>query len=326
MLLKLIQYSATEYVCLQSDDVQEILAKMHKTQVDWVDIDLRISPEAMDIISQTFGLHPLTIEDIQNSQHIPKFEAFDNYFFVALKMFYLDKSDWSVQYEHLGLIIGDSYIATFQQDINKDIFDGLRNRIANDIGRVRKQKTDYLFARLIDTVVDSYTTIAHEFRQRIESLEEDLLNGKIKDPTADIFDIKREMATVRQYALPLRDVVMRLKSEPSPFIKKHTLAYLQDILDHLIQLQSDFDTYREMIKDLMDLHNSQLSNEMNKIMRTLTTISIFFMPLTFIAGVYGMNFDFIPELHWKYGYLFAWGTMAAVTLILYFVMKRKKWL
>ena len=248
-----------------------------------------------------------------------------NYLFIVFKMMY-HREDGEFINEHMSLIMGEDYVLTFQES-DGDVFDGLRSRIANSKGRIRNNGADYLMFAILDAVVDNYFTVMETISDKVETLE-DLLFAQedTKDITQDIQDLKREILKIRRATLPLREVVNRIEKIDSPLIEEKTSTFLRDLYDHIIQVNESVDIYREMIWGLMDMYMTTISNKMNEVMKVLTIMASIFIPLTFMAGIYGMNFEYIPELQFKYGYFYLWGAMLIVFFGLLWYFKRKKWL
>lgn len=292
--------------------------------IQWLDINLE-GMDTLENIAAHFKLHPLTVEDVEDTQDLPKLEAFEEYIFMTIKMLsFGEKMDLEI--EHLSFILGKSYLVTFQQ-IPGDVFGEIRDRIKYNKGYVRKRQSDYLFTRLIDAIVDHYGYTLEHIREHITKLELDILDEGISSKAiiTEILSVKKELHLIRSYMLPLRDILTRLKNEPGRHLHKSSIAYLTDIQDHLLFQITSFETLREMLKDLLDLHNTQMNNDMNKIMKTLTVISALFIPLTFFTGMYGMNFTHMPELEWTWAYPILLIFMGIITIIQIIYMKWKKW-
>jgi magnesium transporter len=292
--------------------------------VQWIDITLE-GIDTLEDVSKHFKLHPLTVEDVEDTYDLPKLEAFEEYIFLTIKMLSISKAD-KLEVEHLSFILGKSYLLTFQQRPG-DVFDEIRDRIKNNKGYVRKRQSDYLFTRLIDAIVDHYGYTLEHIREHINQLEISILSGEESSESIvkEILSVKKELQFIRSYMIPLRDALTRLKNDSGKHLHKSSIAYLTDIQDHLLYQITSFETFREMLKDLLDLHNTQMNNDMNKVMKTLTVISALFIPLTFFTGMYGMNFTHMPELEWPWAYPTLLGIMAVVTVIQIIYMKWKRW-
>ena len=293
--------------------------------VTWININGLHYVEEIQRVGEQYGLHPLVLEDIVNTSQRPKIDEYEGYLFVVLKMLYYDK-DENITIEQVSLVLGKNYVLTFQE-AKGDVFDTIRDRLRHGKGRIRTLKSDYLLYTLIDAVVDHYFSIVETLGNKIEDLETDLFAGQTKENiNIEVQQLKREILKVRRAIFPLREVINRIEKIEHPLIYKRTIAYFRDIYDHLIQVSENIDIYREMIWSLMDMYMTTISNKMNEVMKLLTIIATIFIPLTFIAGIYGMNFDNIPELHYKYSYHFLWGIMIVIFVGMLFYFKRKKWL
>ena len=240
-------------------------------------------------------------------------------------MLYTDKNE-NIVTEQVSLILGKNYVLSFQE-AEGDVFDSVRERVRHGKGRVRTMQSDYLLYILMDAIVDHYFTIIETLGNKIEDFETDIFSGNVNNTiNKDIQDLKREILRVRRAIFPLREVINRLEKHESPLIQSKTKPFFRDIYDHLIQVSENLDIYREMIWSLMDMYMTTISNKMNEVMKVLTIMASIFIPLTFIAGIYGMNFDYIPELHFKYSYFILWGVMIVLFVGMLYYFKRKKWL
>jgi magnesium transporter len=240
-------------------------------------------------------------------------------------MLYYDQ-DENITIEQVSLVLGKNYVLTFQES-EGDVFDTIRDRLRHAKGRIRTLKSDYLLYAIIDAVVDNYFSIIETLGNKVEDLETDLFAGEAKDNiNIEVQQLKREILKVRRAIFPLREVINRIEKIDHQLILKRTITYFRDIYDHLIQVSENIDIYREMIWSLMDMYMTTISNRMNEVMKVLTIMSSIFIPLTFLAGIYGMNFEFIPELKYRYGYFVLLGVMLLMFIALLFYFKRKKWL
>jgi magnesium transporter len=326
-MFSLIEYNESNCKITEGDfDTQSVLLKkIPENYVQWIDIDICNNTREAEKICEFYGLHLLTTEDILKPGQLPKFEAFDNYFFLSLKMLHVN-TEGIIIIEHISLVVGNGYILSFQE-IPGDVFDEVRQRIQHNTGYLRKRKSDYLFIRLLDSIIDNYGYTLEHIRQNIVDLEGSLLSKKWRktDITKDVLHLKKELNTLRGHIAPLRDILTKIKSETAHFFHKSSIAYLNDIQDQSNYLIHNFENFREMLKDLMDLYNSKTSNELNHIMKTLTIISALFIPLTFVAGWYGMNFDYMPELAWEYSYPTLTAVMLITFVLMFIYMKNKRW-
>ena len=252
-------------------------------------------------------------------------EDFDDYLFVVLKMFRFDEKDGETKTEQISLILGSDFVFSFQES-EGDVFDSIRERLRNNKGRIRKAGADYLVYSLMDAVVDNYFMILEKLGETIEEIEDKLVTNPTSETLQTLHDLKREMIFLRKSVWPLREVISRLEKAESPLINKSTFVYLRDVYDHTIQVMDAVDTYRDMLSGMLDIYLSSISNRMNEIMKVLTVIATIFIPLTFITGIYGMNFEFMPELGQPWGYPVVLSVMLAIALVMLVYFRRKKWI
>jgi magnesium transporter len=308
-----------------SNNVENAFQYSGNDNITWININGLNHTKEIEKLGKHFSLHPLIIEDIVNTQQRPKIDDYDNYIFVVLKMLYHDANNEFVN-EHLSIVVGEDYVLTFQE-ADGDVFNGLRERIENAKGRIRNSGTDYLLYALIDAVVDNYFVIIETMSDKIEALEDCLfLENPEESITQDIQDLKREVLRIRKAIYPLREVINRLEKSEHHLIEEKTHSYLRDLQDHITQISENIEVYREMIWGLMDMYMTTISNKMNEVMKVLTIMASIFIPLTFMAGIYGMNFEYIPELQMEYGYFYLWAAMLVVFFGLLWYFKRKNWL
>jgi len=322
--IALIAYNAGEYEKKGALSIEECVTVRDRDLVSWINLNGLYDVEMLRQLDQHFGIHPLVLEDILNTEQRPKVEYFDGYIFIVLRMLYLSAEDEGIISEQISLIIGENYCISFQERPG-DVFDPIRSRIQENKGRIRKMGSDYLAYALLDAIVDNYYVVMESFADRIEELEEQLMGGRDGALALEIHRFKRAMIDLRKQIWPLREVIGRLLREESPLVRKTTEVYLRDVYDHIIQVMDNIETFRDMLSGLHDMYLSAVSNRMNEIMKVLTIFAAIFIPLTFIAGIYGMNFDYMPELHWRWGYFLALGVMGLTGfgMVLYF--KKKRW-
>ena len=306
--------------------IEECIPFKDKPTVTWINVDGIHQVELLEKLGQCYGLHPLTLEDILNTDQRPKIEDFGDYVYIVLKMlYYRDKTDEIVT-EQMSLILGSNFVISFQEGIEGDLFDPVRERIRSEKGRIRKMGADYLAYSLLDSIVDYYFVILEKLGERIESLEEKLVANPNPETLQIIHNLKREMIFLRKSVWPLREVISGLERGESSLIKESTRIYLRDIYDHTIQVIDTIETFRDMLSGMLDIYLSSVSNRLNAVMKVLTIIATIFMPLTFLAGIYGMNFKFMPELEWRWGYPLIWMIMLGIGVFMLFYFKKKKWL
>ncbi len=272
-----------------------------------------------------FQIHPLLQEDILDTLQRPKLENYDDYHFAVLKMIRYDSQKKEVVTEQVSIILGVGFVITFQER-EGDVFEPVRQRMRLPGSRFRSLAADYLFYALIDSVVDNYFLVLEAIEEAIEDLEEELLNEPGQELMKTVHKLKQEMITLRRATRPLRGIINSLLKLESRIVTKSTRIFMRDVYDHIVNVIENMESYQDMITGIQELYFSYMSNKMNEVMKILTIIATIFIPLTFIAGVYGMNFEFMPELKWKFGYIASWVVMLVVAIILVLFFKRKKWL
>ena len=296
--------------------------------VTWVNVEGVHDVSVIERMGECLSLHPLLLEDVMNTEQRPKIEEYDDYLYVVVRMLYErpaeDEDTLEIDSEQVSFIVGSNILVTFLEDPG-DVFDPVRKRIRENRGRVRKNGTDYLAYALIDVIVDNYFTVLERFGDLTEDLEQDVMGSPTRETLLQIQQMKRAMIQVRRSVWPLRDVINTMLRGGSPLIKKTTAVYLRDVYDHVVRVADMVETQREMLGGLMEIYLSNVSNRMNEVMKVLTVIATVFIPLTFIAGVYGMNFDNMPELHWARGYWYVWVIMLSVALVMLLYFRRKRW-
>ncbi len=322
--VELIRYNAEKHFEHTSEDPQVIINEIDRKQANWINIDGLHNIDLIKKLGEHFDINSLVLEDVLNPDQRPKIEDFDNHLFFTLKTLNTLQSDIII-YEQMSFILGENYLLSFQEK-EGDLFDGFRGRLKNDPkSKARKKDVDFLFYRLIDTIVDSYYLILESIAERIEVLEDELFLNPSSETLQKIQILKKELIFLRKSVYPLREAISLINKGEFSFIKKDTQQYFRDVYDHTIQVIETLETYRDLSNGLMDMYMTSMSNKMNEVMKVLTVIATIFIPLTFIAGVYGMNFQHMPELNWKYGYAGVWGLMLACLVLMLIYFKRKKW-
>ena len=321
--ITIIDYDESQVQEKIAEKIEECFPFKDKPTVTWINIDGIHKVEVIEKIGNCFNLHPLILEDILNTGQRPKIEDFGEHIFLVLKMlYYLEKE---ITIEQVSLILGPNFVISFQER-EGDVFNNIRERIRNNKGRIRKMGADYLAYSLLDAIVDGYFVILEKVGEEIEDIEEKLIKNPTPKTVQIIHNLKREMISLRKSVWPLREVVGVLERGESSLIKKTTGIYLRDVYDHTIQVIDTIETYRDMISGMLDIYLSSISNRMNEVMKILTIIATIFIPLTFIAGIYGMNFRFMPELGWRLGYPAVLFIMVIIGIVMLFYFRRKKWL
>jgi magnesium transporter len=326
----LIDYDRDGFERKALSTVDEMISYRTTPGVSWINIEGLHESEIIEKIGGIFEIHPLVVEDILNTDQRPKMDIYDDYVYIVMKMHSLDEETGVVEVEQVSMILGNNFVLTFQEQPG-DIFDPVRLRIADNRGRIRKSGPDYLAYALLDAMVDSYFGILQSLGDDIEDLEDELLANPTSATLGRIHFLKREMAYLRKSVWPLRELINILKRQESELIRDTTVIYLNDLYDHTIQVIDTVETLKDILAGVLDIYLSSISNRMNEIMKVLTVFAAIFIPLTLIAGIYGMNFDpgsspfNMPELKWYFGYPFALGLMATIGIVLFIYFKRKNW-
>lgn len=290
----------------------------------WINVDGLDRVDIIEKLGSYFGVHPLTLEDVLNTGQRPKMEDYDSYIYAVLKMVIFDEDKDEIVIDQVSIIFGPNYILSFQER-EGDVFDPIRDRLKNPASRLRKNGVDLLAYSLIDAVVDNYFLILEHFGEEIEILEEELIKSPMPETLKTIQKYKRDMITFRRSIWPLRELISNLQRTESGLIKDITQIYLRDLYDHTVQVIDSIEAFRDILSSMVDVYLSSLSNRMNDIMKVLTIIATIFIPLTFIAGVYGMNFDYMPELEWRWGYPAVMLGMALLGISMFLYFKKKRW-
>ena len=323
--IRVIDYDGAQ---LKEDELKDIAesAEFKSTgTVTWINIDGVHDTAVMKDIGTIFDLHPLLMEDIMNTGQRPKLEEFDNCLFIVLKMLRYDGQKQMVISEQLSMVLGRTFLLTFQEQPG-DVFEPVRERIRKQKARIRAGGTDYLAYALLDCVVENYVYIIERFGEQIEDIEAEVLESAEPEVMQKINMFKREMNFMRKSVRPAREAIMQLSKLDTELVHEHTIPFLKDLQDLTTQAMEAIDTYRDLLSDQLDLYNSVIGNRMNDIMKVLTIFAAIFIPLTFIAGIYGTNFEYLPELKFKYSYFIFWGVMLAVAIAMLIYFKKKKWL
>ena len=322
--LTIIEYDANTFAECEVKHPQDILPLKPSPMVNWINVDAVHNVPVLAELGEAFKLHPLMLEDILNTDQRPKVEIMDDAVYIILKMFDFDMGTQDIVTEQVSLVLGRNFLITFQQEVGNE-FDPVRQRLKADGGRLRKEGPDFLAYTLLDVVVDRYFLVLEKIGECLEDVEESLFSRPPADTLARLHHIKRELIFMRKNVWPVREVVASLQRSDTQLIQPATQTYLRDVYDHTIQAMDTLETYRDLLGGIQDLYLSILSNRMNEIMKVLTVISTIFIPLTFIVGVYGMNFHYMPELSQPWGYPAVWLVMLLIAggMVIYF--KRQRW-
>jgi magnesium transporter len=305
--------------------VEECFEFKETSTVTWINVEGLHDVGIIEKLGNRFGLHPLIQEDILNTAERPKMEDYEDHIFLLLKVFVLGNRNHDEKIQQVSLVLGSNFVISFQEK-ESGVFDPVRDRIRKDKGRLRKLGPDYLAYALIDSIVDGYFGFLEKLSEEIELLEDELVTDPKREILQKIHSLKREMIYIRKSVWPLREVVNGLERLETPLIKETTDVFLRDVYDHTIQVIDSVETLRDVLSGMLETYLSSVSNRMNEVMKVLTIIATIFIPLTFIAGVYGMNFKFMPELEWRGGYFLIIGVMVAVGVVMLIFFRKKKWL
>ncbi len=323
--LRAIAYGEQYFEETDIDNLEEFLMSKPESSVTWLNIDGIHQVDIIEKIGRMFSLHPLAMEDVLNTDQRPKLDDYEDYICVILKMLTYNDKESQLKVEQVSLIVGPAFVVSLQES-EGDVFNPVRERLRRAKGRIRKMGSDYLAYALIDAIVDNYFLVLEKIGEKIEVLEDELLSDPKPETSRTIHHLKRELIFLRKSVWPLREVMAQLERGESSLVKDQTKLFLRDVYDHTVHVIDTVETFRDMVSGMIEVYLTSVSYKLNEIMKVLTIIATIFIPLTFIAGVYGMNFRHMPELEWRAGYVFAWGLMVtiAVTLLSYF--KRKKWI
>lgn len=323
--IQIIDYDERQFQEKDAETVEECFPFKGKPTVTWINVNGLHQLEIIEKIGKEFDIHPLILEDIVNTGQRPKMEDLEGYVFIILKMMLFDEDSDEIKAEQVSLILGPDFVISFQE-AGGDVFDPIRSRLRNGKGRIRKMGAGYLAYALMDAIIDNYFIILEKIGEKIEFMEEGLVINPTPDILQELHELKREMIFLRKSVWPLREVISELERGESSLIDETTRIYFRDAYDHTIQVIDTVEIFRDMLSGMLDIYLSSISNKMNEIMKTLTIMATIFIPLTFIAGVYGMNFKYMPELEWRYGYFALLSVMIVIFFGMMVYLKRKKWL
>ena len=323
--MTLIDYDEKQLQEKELKSIEECFPCKDEPTVSWINIDGLHDTEAIEKVGRHFNIHPLVLEDIVNTGQRPKAEDFDSYVYIVLKMLQYDKKEDEVKSEQFSMVLGSNFLVSFQESAG-DVFEVVRERLRKGKGRIRKGTADYLAYALMDAIVDQYFVVTEVFEEKMESLEEELVEDPTTQTLETIHTMKREMSYFRKQVWPLREVLGGLVRRELSLISETTAVYLRDVYDHTIQVIDTLESLRDVLGGMLDLYLSTISNRMNEVMKVLTIIATIFIPLTFVAGIYGMNFRYMPELEWHWGYFMVWGIMIGIVVAMLVYFRRRAWL
>jgi magnesium transporter len=323
--IELIDYNSNNYETRSLESIKEGLTFKGTGNVSWIDVEGVHDPSVVECIGEYFGSHQLILEDMLNTDQRPKIEVHNDFIFIVLKMLSYNEKTSEIDIEQVSIIFGSHFLISLQEGKEGDVFDPVRERIKKGT-RIREKGTDYLAYCLLDVIIDNYFIILEKIGDKMEDLDNKLLHNPNSQVLQEIYSLKREIIFLRKTIWPMRELIGKFEREDSELIYDSTRKYLRDAYEHIIQIIDNEETFRDMISGMMDLYLSVLSNKMNEIMKVLSIIGTIFIPLTFIAGVYGMNFDYMPELRSHYGYFGVWIVMIVIAVIMLAFFKKNKWI
>ena len=323
-VVNIIEYNDKELKVRTSGAIDTIAEYKSRPLISWIDIVGLSNETFIEKVGKRFKLNPLVMEDVVNTHQRPKIDEYENYIFGVFKMLYINEKKELI-IEHVALVLLDNCVLVFQE-LEDDVFKEVQDRITNKLGRIRSRGADYLFFTLLDAIVDNYYSVLEYLNDKIEVIEEEVYADPTSEVAQKIQELKKEVLRIRRWVNPVKELVSRLTDTDHPLITKETKVFLRDVLDHSLEVNESVQIYREMSMSLMEMYMSNMSNKMNEVMKVLTIMASIFIPLTFIAGIYGMNFDHMPELHYENSYYVVWGVMISLFVGMIIFFRRKKWI
>ena len=319
--MSLMNYDQGQLLEKDLTSIEDAFSYKDTPPVTWINVDGLHDVDIIDKIGRHFGIHPLTMEDIVNTGHRPKAEDFEDYDYIVLKMLTYDEEKSHIKAGQISFVLGPHYLISFQET-DGDVFNFVRERIRRAKGRIRKSGCDYLVYALIDAIVDHYFLVLEKMGEKIELLEVELLENTQTENLQTIHHLKREMIFFRKQVWPLREILSTLMKEEASLIQETTQIFIRDLYDHTIQVMDTIESFRDVLSGLQDLYLSTVSNRMNEVMKVLTIMATIFIPLTFIAGIYGMTFEYMPELKWHWSYPMLWVLLVAIFVLMLFGFRK----
>lgn len=324
--ISVLNFTADNFHETNGKTLEECLPPNKEPGITWINIEGLNNTKLIEQLCQRYNIHPLTLEDILNVSQRPKVEEFENYVFLTLKILLWRTKRNTFSSDQLSLVFGNDFVLSFQER-GSTLFNNIRERLCSEsTQRLRQQGADYLVYRLTDTVIDYYFVILEELGYQVEKVEELIVNNPQPQNTRTIYRLKRQIISLRKAIWPVREMLSHLLQMEDKFVTPFTRVYLRDLYDHIVQAIDTIETFRDMLSGMLDMYLSSLTNRMNEVMKTLTIIATIFIPITFIASVFGMNFDYMPELHWRWAYFVVLGIMFSIALSMIYYFWRKKWL
>jgi magnesium transporter len=323
--ITVIDYDENNFQEREVKNIAESLPFKAPPTITWMNIEGIHDISLIDEVGKDFDLHPLILEDIVNTLQRPKMEDYDDYVYMVLKMITYENETQELVTEQVSIILGKNYLLSFQEGIEGDVFDPVRERLRTKKGKIRAMGSDYLAYSLIDAIVDSYFPILEKLGEKIEDVEERLVANPERNTLQALHQLKRSIVFLRKSIWPLRELIGKLERRESCLIQETTSVYLRDVYDHTVQIIETIESYRDMLSGMLDIYLSSISNRTNEVMKVLTIIATIFIPITFLVGLYGMNFKYMPEIAWKWSYPIVWGIIILSCLAMIYYFKRKKW-
>ncbi|GAB4181154.1 MAG: magnesium/cobalt transporter CorA [Terrimicrobiaceae bacterium] len=328
--ITLIQYDQNSFRESPVMGFDDLVAAIDPNKVNWINIDGLGDIDLLQKIASHFSIHPLALEDVLNTTQRPKVDFFDDHYFIVSEMIYAS-DEKSVSIEQVSMFLGDHYLLTIQEARGYDVFNAVRQRLRSGRGNARSRCSDYLAYALIDATVDQFFPLLESVGDSIEEIEDILLEKPTRETLRRLYECKRILLMLRRAAWPQREIINTLLRDEAGLVRQSTRVFLRDCYDHSVQIIDILESFRDLAAGLMDVYLSSMGFRTNEIMRTLTVVSVLFIPLTFLAGVYGMNFDTnlplnMPELRWPFGYVYFWSVCLLIVISMLFFFHKKKWL
>lgn len=320
-----IEYDATTFNEQIVTDIAALAEARRSPSITWINVSGLHEVDKIAALGTAFDLHPLLVEDMLNADQRPKIDQSTDSIYFVFKLLHWNTDYSAIESEQVSVVLGPRYLVTVQEDLH-DPYDPLRARLRSGQGRLRALGADYLAYRLLDIAVDGYFTLLEQIGEQIEDLEEVLVDQPERSMLQAVYRLKRDLLNVRRAVWPLREVISQLQHADPALVAPATQIYLRDVYEHTVTVMETVETYRDVVAGLIDIYLSSISNRTNEVMKVLTIISTIFMPLAFLTGLYGMNFDYMPELRWRYGYPMVWGIALTVSLVLLYYFRRRDWL
>ena len=322
--IKVTEYDAADAETYEINSAEGIDPFTDTPQVTWISVCGLHETDFLKQVGEKFKIHPLVLEDILNTDTRPKIEITDDYFFIVMKLVLFNAEQKILETEQVSFILGRSFLFSFSERTD-EIFNPIKDRINSQLGKIRKRGSDYLLYALMDIVVDHYFLALEKVDERIESLDDEVINNPDRSQIESIYNLRNLLLIIRKSIWPLREIVNQIIKDESDLLDESIEPYLRDLYDHTIHITETIEQQREITNGLMEIYLSMMSNKMNEVMKVLTVIATIFIPLTFIVGIYGMNFKYMPELEWPWAYFTVWGVMIGIVGLMFYYFKKKNW-